>query len=73
MPLANKSVVNKINKAFLTKLVQNGPDLWPGAKMLEKQNGETITTMEIFLNKFSYNVTVDLKTQIDIFLLFWNL
>ena len=36
-------VVNKINKAFLTKLVQNGPDLWPGAKMLEKQNGETIT------------------------------
>ena len=36
-------VVNKINKAFLTKLVQNGPDVWPGAKMLEKQNGEVIT------------------------------
>jgi len=36
-------VVNKINKAFLTKLVQNGPDNWPGAKMLEKQNGESIT------------------------------
>ena len=35
--------VNKINKAFLTKLVQNGPDNWPGAKMLEKQNGESIT------------------------------
>ena len=35
--------VNKINKAFLTKLVQNGPDVWPGAKMLEKQNGESIT------------------------------
>ena len=28
---------------FLTKLVRNGPDVWPGAKMLEKQNGETIT------------------------------
>lgn len=36
-------VVNKINKAFLTKLVQNGPDKWPGAKMLEKSNGEVIT------------------------------
>ena len=36
-------IVNKINKAFLTKLVQNGPDVWPGAKMLEKQNGEVIT------------------------------
>jgi DNA-directed RNA polymerase II subunit RPB1 len=36
-------IVNKINKAFLTKLVRNGPDLWPGAKMLEKQNGEVIT------------------------------
>jgi DNA-directed RNA polymerase II subunit RPB1 len=35
--------VNKINKAFLTKLVQNGPDVWPGAKMLEKSNGENIT------------------------------
>jgi DNA-directed RNA polymerase II subunit RPB1 len=36
-------VVNKINKAFLTKLVENGPDVWPGAKILEKQNGESIT------------------------------
>jgi DNA-directed RNA polymerase II subunit RPB1 len=36
-------VVNTINKAFLTKLVQNGPDVWPGAKILEKQNGESIT------------------------------
>jgi DNA-directed RNA polymerase II subunit RPB1 len=36
-------IVNKINKSFLTKLIQNGPDVWPGAKMLEKQNGEVIT------------------------------
>ena len=36
-------MVNKINKAFLTKLVQNGPDVWPGAKILEKSNGESIT------------------------------
>ena len=35
--------VNKINKAFLTKLVRNGPDVWPGAKMLQKKNGEEFT------------------------------
>ena len=36
-------VVNDTNRAFLTKLVQNGPDLWPGAKILEKKNGDSIT------------------------------
>jgi len=36
-------VVNALNKAFLTKLVQNGPDVFPGAKILEKKNGENIT------------------------------
>ncbi len=36
-------IVNKMNKAFLTKLVQNGPEKWPGAKTLEKKNGESIT------------------------------
>ncbi len=35
--------VNAMNKAFLTKLVKNGPDVWPGAKILEKKNGESIT------------------------------
>lgn len=35
--------VNKLNKGFLTKLVRNGPDVWPGAKNLEKKFGETIT------------------------------
>jgi DNA-directed RNA polymerase II subunit RPB1 len=35
--------VNKLNMAFLTKLVQNGPDVWPGAKIWEKQSGESIT------------------------------
>ena len=35
--------VNKINKLFLMKLIQNGPEVYPGAKMLEKKNGEVIT------------------------------
>jgi DNA-directed RNA polymerase II subunit RPB1 len=36
-------VVNKLNRAFLTKLVQAGPDEYPGAKLLERKNGESIT------------------------------
>jgi len=36
-------IVNDVNRAFLTKLVQNGPDIWPGAKILEKKNGDSIT------------------------------
>jgi DNA-directed RNA polymerase beta' subunit len=44
--------VNSLNKVFLTKLVQNGPDVWPGAKMLEKQNKEVIT-LRYFLDRKS--------------------
>jgi DNA-directed RNA polymerase II subunit RPB1 len=36
-------VVNNVNRAFLMKLVQNGPDVHPGAKILEKKNGDSIT------------------------------
>jgi len=35
--------VTKSNKAFLTKLVQNGPDVHPGAKILEKRSGDNIS------------------------------
>lgn len=35
--------VNALNMAFLTKLVRNGPEVFPGAKILEKKNGESIT------------------------------
>lgn len=42
--------VNNINKAFLTTLIMNGPDgiyegcKWiPGAKLLQRKNGDTIT------------------------------
>lgn len=36
-------VVNSRNRAFLTKLVRNGPDVYPGAKTMERKNGESIT------------------------------
>ena len=35
--------VNNNNKNFLLKLVKNGPDEYPGAKILEKKNGQKIT------------------------------
>ena len=35
--------VNKRNKLFLRKLVSNGPDVYPGAKILERRNGENIS------------------------------
>ena len=35
--------VTKQNKDFLTRLVRNGPDSYPGAKILEKANGENIS------------------------------
>jgi DNA-directed RNA polymerase II subunit RPB1 len=36
-------IVNKMNKNFLNQLILNGPDVFPGAKILEKKNGESIT------------------------------
>jgi DNA-directed RNA polymerase II subunit RPB1 len=35
--------VNKKNKAFLTTLVRNGPDNYPGAKIYQKKNGDHIS------------------------------
>ena len=48
--LTKPVTVNKINKGFLTKLLHNGPDNWPGAKILEKKNGESITLRYIDRN-----------------------
>lgn len=36
-------VVNDRNKDFLLKLVQTGPEEYPGAKILERRNGENIS------------------------------
>jgi DNA-directed RNA polymerase II subunit RPB1 len=35
--------VNKRNRDYLTQLVRNGPDEYPGAKILEKKHGESIS------------------------------
>lgn len=36
-------VVNDRNRDFLLKLIQNGPEKYPGAKILERKNGENIS------------------------------
>ena len=41
--LTKPMVVNDMNRDFLMTLVQNGPDIWPGAKILERKNGENIS------------------------------
>jgi DNA-directed RNA polymerase II subunit RPB1 len=41
--LTKPVVINDKNRDFLTKLVQNGPDEYPGAKILERRNGESIS------------------------------
>ncbi len=42
--------VNDINKKFLLKLIQNGPDVYPGAKILQKKNGDNISLRYIDRN-----------------------
>ena len=42
--------VNDKNKLFLLKLVQSGPDEYPGAKILEKKSGENISLRYIDRN-----------------------
>jgi len=41
--LTKPVVVNHRNKKFLTKLVQNGPEKYPGAKNLEKKDGSNVS------------------------------
>jgi DNA-directed RNA polymerase II subunit RPB1 len=43
MNITKPVTVNERNRDFLTKLVQNGPEVYPGAKILERRNGENIS------------------------------
>jgi DNA-directed RNA polymerase II subunit RPB1 len=43
MNITKPVMVNDRNREFLTRLVQNGPDKYPGAKILERKNGEHIS------------------------------
>jgi DNA-directed RNA polymerase II subunit RPB1 len=43
MNITKPITVNDLNRDFLLKLIQNGPDVYPGAKILERRNGEHIS------------------------------
>jgi DNA-directed RNA polymerase II subunit RPB1 len=43
MNITKPVVVNDRTRDFLLKLIQNGPDVHPGAKILERKNGENIS------------------------------
>ena len=47
MDLTFPQYVNERNKNFLMKLVLNGPNIYPGAKKIQKAKGTTITLNEI--------------------------
>ena len=49
MNITKPVIVNDRNKEFLTKLVQNGPEKYPGAKILEKKNGQNISLRNVDL------------------------
>jgi DNA-directed RNA polymerase II subunit RPB1 len=48
--------VNERNRDFLTKLVQNGPDNYPGAKVLELRNGENISLRNVDRNSIRLEI-----------------
>jgi DNA-directed RNA polymerase II subunit RPB1 len=41
--LTKPIIVNDKNRDFLMRLIQNGPDIHPGAKIVERKNGESIS------------------------------
>ena len=43
MCLTKPVVVNDRNRKFVMKLVQNGPEVYPGAKILEKKDGSNVS------------------------------
>jgi DNA-directed RNA polymerase II subunit RPB1 len=47
MNITRPVFVNSRNRAFLLKLVQNGPDVYPGAKTIERRNGDSISLRTI--------------------------
>ena len=54
--LTKPVVVNEQNRDFLMKLLRNGPEEYPGAKILEKKNGENISLRYVDRNSIALAV-----------------
>ena len=50
MNITKPEIVNDRNRDFLMKLIQNGPDVHPGAKILEYKNGESVSLRHVDRN-----------------------
>jgi DNA-directed RNA polymerase II subunit RPB1 len=55
MNITKPITVNERNRAYLLKLVRNGPDVYPGAKILEKKNGNNISLRYIDRDSIKLN------------------
>ena len=55
MNLSYPVKVNKANMSFLEKLVKNGPDIHPGAKILERKNGDNISLRYVDRDSIALN------------------
>jgi DNA-directed RNA polymerase II subunit RPB1 len=55
MNITFPATVNSRNKRFLTKLMLNGPDKYPGANILEKKEGESISLKYVDRNSIRIN------------------
>jgi len=55
MNITFPSTVNSRNKKFLTKLMMNGPEIYPGANILEKKEGESISLKYVDRNSIRLN------------------
>jgi DNA-directed RNA polymerase II subunit RPB1 len=47
MTLTKPVIVNDRNKDYLMKLIQNGPDVYPGAKVVEKRGADPISLRNV--------------------------
>ena len=68
----NRGLCLNINKDYLTKLVINGPDTYPGAKILERKNGDNISLRYVDRNSLileNGDLFIVFRTPVD----FWNL
>jgi DNA-directed RNA polymerase II subunit RPB1 len=55
MNITKPVIVNSTNRNFLMSLIQNGPDVYPGAKILEKTSGENISLRYVDRNSVILN------------------
>lgn len=47
MNITKPMTVNKRNRDFLLKLIENGPDKYPGAKIVERKNGQSVSLRNV--------------------------